>query len=299
MKSKVKLTILTPTYNRANKIAVLYDSLLRQSNFDFNWVVVDDGSSDNTSKLIHDLMKECPFRIYFIQLENGGKHRAINFAVNQVKTELLFIVDSDDYLTRDAIETILRDWELYKNRVIGLSYLRSYSSGRIIGSEFTSDHLVSSHSKERIIRNSFGDKAEVWKTSEFIKMPFLEFDDEKFFSEQHKYLSISGDGSVLFVNKSIYVCEYLEDGLSTKIRILQFTNPKGTLANALILSSKCYPIDVRFKSFLKVFAYSLISKSKFRLHFKDSDFGYFWLLSSPLGMIYFVFLKLQYLYLTK
>jgi glycosyltransferase involved in cell wall biosynthesis len=293
------LTIVTPTYNRANEIIRLFESLLKQSTYDFTWLVIDDGSSDNISEVIFNAKLKSPFQIEFVQLENSGKHKAINYSVGKIKSELLFIVDSDDFLTSDAVERITSDWDQFKNEVIGLSYLRSYPSGEVIGSKFTSDYLISTHSDERIINKTYGDKAEVWKTSEFTKSPFLEFESEKFFSEQHKYLSISGNGKVLFINKSIYVCEYLSDGLSSKIRQLQFENPNGTLANALIISSDSYPFLIRVKSFLKVFAFSIISKKKIYKTLNESDFSSYWILLSPLGLLYFLFLNLQYIYLKR
>src|SRR5690606_8327144 len=99
------ITIFTATYNRAYTLPTLYNSLLRQINFDFEWLIIDDGSTDNTEKLVKDWStRNNPFKIRYIKNRNGGKPRAINKAVELANTPYLFILDSDDYLTDDAVE---------------------------------------------------------------------------------------------------------------------------------------------------------------------------------------------------
>lgn len=287
------LTIITATYNRSAKLRELYISLLKQTNTNFKWLILDDGSVDDTRELQKGFVTNLFEIIYFYQ-ENSGKHKIINRFINLVSTDLVFIVDSDDLLIPDAVETIYLDWTNKNDKLIGLSFLRKDTRGSIIGDEFTSDRLISTHSKERIINNVKGDKAEVWRTSEFKRIPFLEFDNERFFSEQHKYLALSGPGKILFVNKAIYICEYLEGGLSSRIRQLQFENPSGTLANAVPLTQKVYSINTRLKAFLKVYAFSHISGVRFLTVFRDCDYEIHWLLLTPLGSIYKYYLILNY-----
>jgi glycosyltransferase involved in cell wall biosynthesis len=287
------VTIVTPSYNRSQRLKNLYNSLLRQTCYSFLWIIIDDGSTDSTKDVVKEFNTNL-FEIKFFTQKNSGKHRAINNIVDYVSSELIFIVDSDDMLTFDAIETIYSDFYSVEKKLIGLSYLRSDTQGYIIGDEFTSDRLLSTHADERIINNIEGDKAEVWKTSEFKKIPFLEFDNERFFSEQHKYLAMSGTGEILFRNKSIYICEYLPDGLSSKIRKLQYENPSGALANAVALTIKSYPFKTRFKAFLKVYSYSRISGVRFLTVFRGSDYELRWLLLTPIGSLYHLYLVLDY-----
>lgn len=299
MIDKTKLvTIITPTFNRANYLPILFESLQNQSSKMFDWIIVDDGSSDNTSGVVLNF-KPDSFKLTFLKQNNSGKHIALNRAVELVKTDLIFVVDSDDSLTIDAIDTICNDWLSKKQDVIGISYLRQNSFGQIIGDKFTNNYLVSTHSNERIINNVRGDKAEVWKTTHFKNIPFLEFEGEKFFSEQYKYLLLSGSENVLYVNKAIYICEYLIDGLSKKIRRLQFENPNGTLANSILLSERKYPINVRVKAFLQIYAFSHLSDKRFFAVFRDSGFNITWLLLIPIGHLYKYYLMITYNYYFK
>ena len=102
------ITVFTPTYNRAYIIPKLYESLKRQTVKDFEWLVVDDGSTDNTSELLAEWTKENDFPVRYIWQPNGGKPRAITKALAEAKGEWFFIVDSDDFISDDAIETIIR-----------------------------------------------------------------------------------------------------------------------------------------------------------------------------------------------
>lgn len=285
MKKPAFITILTPTYNRASYLISLYQSLLNQSDKDFIWLVVDDGSQDNTKLVIEDLANKDE-RIQYLYKINGGKHRAVNYSKEYINTELVFIVDSDDILDSIAIETIRSDWSNSKYEIVGISYLRRDPSGKTIGDLFTKDYFVSTHLEERIIRRIRGDKAEVWKSSLFFSIPFLEFDDESFFSEQHKYLSISGVGRVLFINKSIYICEYLEGGLSSKIKKLQYHNPNGALENTLILSNKDYPFWIRLKSYIQIYNFSKLSKRRFYDLVTQKNYGSLWVLLIPIAFMY-------------
>jgi glycosyltransferase involved in cell wall biosynthesis len=288
------LSIITPTYNRSRQLRNLYDSLANQNNHKFNWYIIDDGSTDDTNEVVSSF-KNSFFEIKFYSQTNLGKHKALNNVLQLVNSELVFIVDSDDILTPDAVDTIYLDWTNNKDEeLIGLSYLRKDTRGFIIGDKFTSIKVISTHASERIINDVKGDKAEVWKTSEFKRIPFLEFDNERFFSEQHKYLALSGPGKILFVNKAIYICEYLEDGLSSKIRQLQYENPSGTLANAVSLSQRLFPIKIRLKALLKIYAYGHISGIRFLTVFRDSDYGLHWLLLTPLGLMYEYYLRIHY-----
>ena len=107
-----KVAVLTPTYNRAYILDKLYLSLEEQTIKDFVWYIIDDGSTDDTESLISSFScKE--FSIKYTKKENGGKHTALNVGISQIEEELTIIVDSDDTLTKDAIETIKRDWDKY------------------------------------------------------------------------------------------------------------------------------------------------------------------------------------------
>ena len=134
------ITVLTPSYNRANLLPLLFDSLCQQTSFDFEWLIIDDGSRDNTADVVRTFITD-KFPIHYYYKENGGKHTAMNFSHPYIKGNLLFIVDSDDVLTPDAIETIQKDWSEYgKNKKIGvLSYTIQLPSGGLMSKGINDD----------------------------------------------------------------------------------------------------------------------------------------------------------------
>ena len=106
MKDNVSITVFTPTYNRGYTLKKLYNSLKKQSDNDFEWLIIDDGSTDDTKSLVKDFIKENKVNIRYMYKKNEGKYKAINTAIDLAKGELFFIVDSDDWITEDSIETI-------------------------------------------------------------------------------------------------------------------------------------------------------------------------------------------------
>ena len=129
-----KLTVFTPTYNRAFCLPNCYESLKRQNNQGFIWLIVDDGSTDETEQMVSDWIKESSVEIIYIKQENQGMHGAHNTAYDVIETELNVCIDSDDYMPDDAVEKILSCWEKYgSDEVSGIIGLDSYTDGTIIG----------------------------------------------------------------------------------------------------------------------------------------------------------------------
>ena len=227
-----KITVFTPTYNRGYIIEQLYAALLRQSCMDFEWLVVDDGSSDNTAELFADwVARDNPFSIRYYQKENGGKHRAINEGARLAWGELFFIVDSDDYVTDDAVDTILRQVysipDLVRENLAGICNLRGCPNGAVLGTTFEGEYLDCT-SLERRKFGIDGDKAEVFFTDVLRKYPFPEFKGEKFVTEAVVWDAMAMDGYLLrYYNKVTYICEYLDDGLTKMGLELYYRNPLG------------------------------------------------------------------------
>ena len=155
------ITVFTPTFNRAYIIDNLYRSLLRQTDKDFEWIIVDDGSTDDTAKYVEGIQKnDNGFTITYTIQQNGGKHRAINRGVTLANGELFFIVDSDDYLTDDAIEKI-KKWRntLTPNcKWAGVSGLRGYTNGTIVGQMKQNVEYIDASNLERKQKKLLGDK---------------------------------------------------------------------------------------------------------------------------------------------
>lgn len=245
------ITVLTPTFNRGYAIGKLFESLCMQSKKSFEWVIVDDGSTDNTGELVKDFQNRSSFPIRYYFKDNGGKHTAVNFGAKQVKGDYTFIVDSDDRLAPNAIEVI----EHYINTVkdnskfAGVVGLRCNSNNQTwMGFGNAGQHIAVEQQeileKEYIdatsweYRNKYkisGDRAEVLKTSILLDHPFPVFEGEKFLSEVALW-SLLGDEGYLFrwFNEKIYITEYLADGLSKNIKRYCLLSPKGTAYTANI-----------------------------------------------------------------
>lgn len=228
----MKITVFTPTYNRGYIIENLYKSLQRQTFTDFEWLVVDDGSTDNTEELFDRWKKENNnFNIRYYKKENGGKHRAINYALKIIKSPYIFIVDSDDILTNDAISTINSWIETIDNeKIVAVSGLKGYNSNQAIGdiSFFSGNNYIDVSNLERDELNMNFDMAEVYKTSILKKYPFPEYDGENFITEGIVWDRIAHDGyQIRWFNKVIYICDYLDDGLTKSGRKIFIDNPKG------------------------------------------------------------------------
>lgn len=225
------ITIFTSTYNRRQLIERLYQSLLVQTEKNFEWLVVDDGSTDDTEKYFFEILsKSQPFPIRYIKQKNGGKHRAINKGVQKASGELFFIVDSDDHLTENAIEKI-NQWVTTldnSHKWAGIVGLRGFSKNKIIG-QHNSTIYTDAKNSERRKYNLLGDKAEVYFTNVLKQHPYPEIPGENFISEEIVWNTIARDGYYLrWFNEIIYICDYLEGGL-TKDNSKDKNNPQGRL----------------------------------------------------------------------
>lgn len=212
------ITIFTPTYNRGYIIEKLYKSLQAQTCMNFEWIIIDDGSTDNTEYIIKQWLKdENKFIIRFFKTENRGKQRAINTAVNLASYDYFFCVDSDDQLTPDAIENVIKwlpDVHM-KDEFAGVSGLKrilNYSHSKPLYNE---DEYIDCTNIERYKYNIDCDCAEIYKTKILKKYPFKVWEGETFTPECIVWDAIAIDGYKLrWYNLYIYECEYLDDGLT-------------------------------------------------------------------------------------
>ena len=234
MENKVFCTIFTPTYNRKEKLEKLYDSLTAQEEKNFEWLIVDDGSTDNTEILIKEIAKkEKEFNIIYKKTENGGKHRAINYGLNYANGKVFAIVDSDDYLLPCAVRRIreyFEDIEKNKNGEIkfaGVAAQRGYNEEKSIGKTFDGKY-IDAKSTERRKNNIEGDKFEIYYTQILRENRFPEIDGEKFMTEAIVWTRIAyKDYYLRWYNDIIYICEYLKGGLTDTREKLIEASPKG------------------------------------------------------------------------
>ena len=261
------ITVLTPTYNRGKFLKKLYESLCAQDSKDFEWFIVDDGSTDDTGECVEHMKQRADFPITYYKKENGGKHTALNYAYHFIKTPLTFIVDSDDMLTEDAISCVNRIYKKYKdeNDVCGFSFLRGKPDGGYLStSGVPQDGMKESYVECRINRNIGGDMAEVWYTHCLKEYPFPEFQGEKFLGEDIVWVSMSEKYKMRFFNRVIYISDYLEGGLTNNRRKHNIKSPNGCVARAeAFLNSKAC-MKIRIKSMLQYQIYGKFAGRKNR-----------------------------------
>ena len=229
------ITVLTPTFNRGGRLQSLWDSLQKQTVKDFEWLVVDDGSTDGTKDLITQLQEKSDFPIRYIYKNNGGKHTALNVGIQTICSELIFIVDSDDCVTDDAVESILKIHKKYRsqNNICGYAFLRAFPDGKVNGKKFDVDEKIGSYIDVRVNGDDTGaDKAEVFKTHCLKEFPFPEYPNEKFLGEDLVWVRMARKYEMVHINKAIYVGNYLEDGLTNNRRKHNIASPIGCMHRA-------------------------------------------------------------------
>jgi len=222
------ITVFTPTYNRAYVLDKCYQSLKRQTNKDFIWLIIDDGSTDNTKELVDGWLKnDNGFEIRYVYKENGGMHTGHNKAYELIDTELNVCIDSDDYMPDNAINDILEFWKVNRdNNYSGIVALDMYENGEIIGKKLPEQK--STTLSGYYLNGGKGDKKLIYRTEIMRKYPpYPEFKGEKFVPLDYKYLLADQDYELLIMNKPVCIVEYMEDGSSRNMLRQYYKNPKG------------------------------------------------------------------------
>lgn len=284
------ITIFTPTFNRAYIISNLYRSLLRQTSTNFEWLIVDDGSTDDTDVLIASLIKEDKINIRYYQQPNGGKHLAINKGVSLSKGELFFIVDSDDYLTEDAVEKISQKYNeiAHETKVAGVSFRRGYDFNQVIGHPVYFEDKLLSVFDFRYRLKVTGDQAEVYKTNVLKAFPFPVIEDERFCPESLVWNRIGKNYQLLWTSDIIYICNYLADGLTAKITKLRMQSPIASMLTYSELASCDIPFKEKIKANINFWRFSFnLSKCSFIKKISQVNF-FFSIIGFFLGFIAFL-----------
>ncbi|HFI0514163.1 TPA: glycosyltransferase family A protein [Streptococcus suis] len=221
------LYIVTPTYNRAKELCILYKTLKSQTCLDFKWLVVDDGSTDETPLLIAKFQEDSCVAIDYLKKDNGGKHTAYNLALDYMsKIDCHIVVDSDDWLAIDAVEKILQDLEKTSNKEIGIVYPKY---GRDSSPQWLSDNVKYVSIPDIKLKYGLSIETAIVIKNLFIgQLRLPSFEGEKFLSEEIFYIMLSEFGKFLPLNRRIYFFEYLEHGLTNNLFHLWKKNPKST-----------------------------------------------------------------------
>ena len=264
------ISVITPTYNRAYILRQCYESLCAQSDPNFEWIVVDDGSTDNTQKLIQSFIDDGRISITYVKQENGGKHRAHNTAVKYAKGELTVCLDSDDVLTEDAIAVARSLWQQNSNTgIAGILALRGDPEHRRPICAALPNDVSAATMFDLNNRYGFsGDTVLFFRTELLRKIPFTTFDGERFIPETNLYVDIDRHGKMLLVDQVLYLCEYLPDGLTAKFHRLLTGNPNGTADTYYKCMRMATNPKLKLKYAVLTNIYRSLSSNKSALHFK-------------------------------
>ncbi len=216
------ISILTPTYNRYHTLQRLYDSLCAQDCMMFEWIIIDDGSTDNTKEIVHTFIKEEKVQIKYFYQNNRGKPGAINSGVSLCENDYIFIVDSDDALTQDAISALINginEAQKEQKSFSGVGFRKATFDGPIFGvaADFKVPVLYLNATEAASLFK--GDLAYCFKKESMLRHPFPLYKNERFFPELFIWNKITDEGKIRFyANKVIYIAEFLEDGLTKNFK---------------------------------------------------------------------------------
>lgn len=235
----VPITVFTPAYNRADLLKRCYENMCRQTNKNFIWMIIDDGSTDNTKEVVNLwMLNNNGFEIQYYYKENGGLHTAYNEAIEHIDTELCVCIDSDDYMPDNAIEIILDFWKKNGSNeyagIVGLDYtIDNHVIGDLLPDK-KSINLIDLLIGKYHIHN--GDRTNVVRTELYKKVaPMISFEGEKNFSPHYMHLQISKNYDFLVLNKNLRYVEYQADGMSNSIFKQYLNSP-----NSFIETRKLY-----------------------------------------------------------
>lgn len=293
----VELTIFTPSYNRADLLSRCYESMQRQTNKEFIWMIIDDGSTDNTAMLVNEWLKESVgFSIEYYYKENGGLHTAYNEAIRHIKTKLCVCIDSDDFMPDDAVEKILSFWkENGSDEYAGIVGLDYYLDGRMIGDPLPNQksvNLIDLLIGKYPIRN--GDRTNVVRTELYKKYaPMKVFAGEKNFNPHYMHLQISQEYDFLVLNENLRYVEYQTNGMSNSI-LKQYKNSPNSFAEIRKLYLSFPETSWKFKMRHSIhLVSSCILAGKFLDAIKESPCRRVTCLAIPFGCLLALYIKIK------
>jgi glycosyltransferase involved in cell wall biosynthesis len=286
------ITIFTPTYNRSYCLHQVYESLCVQSSKDFEWLIIDDGSSDGTEKLVADWINEDQIVIKYVYKENGGMHTGHNLAHQIIETELNVCIDSDDYMPYDAVEKIIKLWKKYgSEKYAGMVGLDADFNGNIIGVKFPEDLKVCSYSELKPKYGVTGDKKSIYRTDILKKYKeYPEFENEKFVP-LYLPIIVDSDYQVLCFNEVFCHVEYQLDGSTLNIYRQYFENPNGFLHYRRILMEKSGFFRVKVTNAIHYVSTKLILGNYNVLKGSPEKLITFFVV--PFGVLLFLYLKIK------
>lgn len=284
------LTIITTTYNRAYCLHQVYDSLIHQESRYFKWMIVDDGSTDNTKELVEKWIAEKKIEIEYFFKPNGGMHTARNMAYEKVDTELNVIIDSDDWMVDDAVSIIVEFWKLYKSdRYAGIIAQNITKEKKLVSSSFPKAVSECTISEFRDKYNIKGDAKLIYR-SELTKLfPYPEFEGEKFYPPSYKFRLLDLNYKMLILAKPVCVVDYNGDSM-TYNKFEQYRsccNGFSHYRNEMIRISKSPKYIIK-----QMIHYVAESKMANKMHYiMKSSKPLYAVLCWPLGLFYYFYVN--------
>jgi len=222
------LSVFTPTYNRKKTLDRLYNSLCEQTCDDFEWIIVDDGSTDNTQELVNKWIEQRKIRIIYYRQSNMGKPAAHNKGVELSNGNMFVCVDSDDYLRKDTVSMLQKTWgRIIDTGCIGIIAFRVNPEGksitRIDNNDIVRTTLRKAYKKYHLV----GDTMLVYRSDIIKKYSFPIVAGEKFIPESYLYNLLDQEGELYILRDGLYICEYLPDGYTNNVDRLLFNNYKS------------------------------------------------------------------------
>ena len=227
----MKLSILTATYNRANFLPKLYESIKENLKYNITpeWIIVDDGSIDDTKNIVQSFIDENKLIIKYLYQKNSGKMAAINEAVKMATGDLMVDCDSDDYLVNNSFEIIENNAEkiLNNEKFYGLVFLKREENGKISGKEFKQKEYITTMFDLYFKEDIGGEKILVYN-SKIRKMYSHQLEhNEKFITEARMYHKMDEKYKLIAINEVIEQGSYIEDGYTKNINKTFKSNPYG------------------------------------------------------------------------
>lgn len=276
------ITVFTPTYNRVHLLPRLYESLCLQTFKDFEWLIVDDGSTDNTEMVVQSWIAAYIIPVRYYKQENGGKHRAINCGVKEAQGELFFIADSDDMLPSDALQQVAEVYEQIKGDTsfAGVCGIDGTFDGCVIGSGLPQDVMDVNAIDLRMKYGVTGDMKEVFRISVMKDFPFPEISGERFCPEMLVWNRIATKYKLRFFNKVIYLAEYQNDGITSSIVRARMNSPVASMMTYAEMTNFNIPFKQKVKAAINYWRFRFCSDAK-----EKPQIEWWWLWTAPLGWI--------------
>lgn len=288
------LTVFTPTYNREGLLPNLYKSLCSQTNKDFIWLIIDDGSQDHTAKLVKKWQDDGTIPIQYCYKQNGGMHTGHNRAYGLIKTELNVCIDSDDYMPDNAVELILKKWEslVDKDKYAGIIGLDAFTDNTIVGSKIPENLYKGSLNDLYKKHGVTGDKKVILRTDIVKQYPaYPEYKNEKLVPLGTLYTLIGADYSFLYSNEVYCIVDYQPDGSSHTIFRQYKQSPRGFAYARKIHIKYADSLLNKLKSYTHLVSSSLFAND-ISLAFKGVN-PFYTLLTFPSGVLLNLFIRMK------